>query len=108
MHLGFVQRNLIEDLLKECAKMHEFDHPNVLTLSGVCLDGGPAPYIILPFMANGSLQSYLKRERESLVLDPNSSCSDDMVRVMHAWGESSIHYPSNVHCPESGGAVLLS
>ena len=49
--------------------MHKFDHPNVLKLIGVCLDGGPAPYIIMPFMANGSLLSYLKKERDQLVVD---------------------------------------
>lgn len=65
--------------MKECAKMHDFDHPNVLKLSGVCLDGGPAPYIVMPYMANGSLLSYLKEERETLVLDPASSCLDDAV-----------------------------
>ena len=78
---GFVQRNLVEDLLKECAKMHQFDHPNVLKLSGVCLDGGPAPYIIMPYMANGSLLSYLREERESLVLDPTSYRHDDVVSL---------------------------
>lgn len=71
----------MKDLLKECAKMKEFDHPNVLTLRGVCLDGGPAPYIIMPFMTNGSLQSHLKENRASLVLDPNSSGMDDMVHI---------------------------
>ena len=48
--------------------MSKFDHPNILTLKGVCLDGGPAPYIIMPFMANGSLLAYLKRNRKSLVI----------------------------------------
>ena len=76
---GFVQKELIKDLLKECAKMYEFDHPNVLKLSGVCLDGGPAPYIIMPFMENGSLLSYLKEERETIVLDPKSTSSEDAV-----------------------------
>ena len=80
--LGFVQKHLITDLLKECAKMHEFDHPNVLKLTGVCLDGGPAPYIIMPFMENGSLLSYLKNERETIVLDPDSASADDSVSVM--------------------------
>ena len=69
MHVGFVQKHLIRELLKECAKMQKFDHPNVLKLIGVCLDGGPAPYIIMPFMANGSLLSYLKKERDQLVVD---------------------------------------
>ena len=45
-----------------------FDHPNVLKLTGVCLDFGPAPYIVMPYMANGSLLSYLQKERKNLVL----------------------------------------
>ena len=61
--------------------MKEFDHPNVLTLRGVCLDGGPAPYIIMPYMTNGSLQGHLKENRGTLVIDPDSKDLDDMVRV---------------------------
>ena len=47
--------------------MSKFDHPNVLTLIGVCLDGGPAPFIIMPFMINGCLLTYLKKNRAKLV-----------------------------------------
>lgn len=79
---GFLQKDLVKDLLKECAKMKEFDHPNVLTLRGVCLDGGPAPYIIMPFMTNGSLQSHLKENRASLILDPDSPADMDDVVCM--------------------------
>ena len=60
-------------MLKECSKMGRFDHPNVLTLRGVCLDGGPAPYIIMPFMANGSLLTYIKINRNSLVVVSSKS-----------------------------------
>jgi len=80
--LGFVEKALIRSLLEECAKMHEFDHPNVLKLTGVCLDGGPAPFIVMPFMSNGSLLGYLKKERSGLVLEPNSTkdvVSNDIV-----------------------------
>ena len=48
--------------------MQELNHPNVLTLMGVCLDGGPAPFIVMPFMANGSLHSYLRKNRSTLLL----------------------------------------
>ena len=47
-----------------------------MSLKGVCLDGGPVPYLILPYMANGSLASYLKKERKNLVImidDDNAS-----------------------------------
>ena len=68
----------MRDMLKECAKMYKFDHPNVLTLRGVCLDGGTAPYIIMPFMANGSLLAYLKKNRETLVVSLSDKDEDDV------------------------------
>jgi len=32
------------------------------------VDGGPTPYIVMPFMANGSLLSYLKADRKNLLI----------------------------------------
>ena len=84
---GFMQKELVTGLLKECAKMKELKHPNVLTLRGVCLDGGPAPYIIMPFMPNGSLLNYLKNNRESLIIEPTSNNQENVVskrRAHHA------------------------
>ena len=49
-------------------KMSRLDHPHVLTLIGVCVDGGPSRYIVMPFMANGSLLSYLKADGKSLLM----------------------------------------
>ena len=65
---------MVKDMLKECSRMSTFDHVHVLTLKGVCLDGVPAPYIIMPYMANGSLLVYLKKNINSLVI---SSEDDD-------------------------------
>ena len=65
-------------MLRECSKMIKFDHPNVLNLIGVCLDGGPAPFIIMPFMANGSLLAYIKKNRQELVLSQDSNDSDNV------------------------------
>ena len=48
--------------------MKNFANLHVMSLKGVCLDGGPVPYIVLPYMANGSLASYLKKERKNLVM----------------------------------------
>ena len=59
--------------------MKELCHPNVMNLLGVCLDAGPTPYIVLPFMENGDLLSYIKKRRESLLV---TECDDiDKVHV---------------------------
>ena len=66
--------------------MATLDHTNVLTLIGVCLDGGPAPYIVMPFMFNGSLHSHLKKERSNLVVSPDQESDTDNVGII-SWGE---------------------
>ena len=78
-HAGFYDSATVRDMLKECSKMSKFDHPNVLTLNGVCLDGGPAPFIIMPFMTNGSLLAYLTKNRATLVIEPGNSQDDNEV-----------------------------
>ena len=57
--------------------MSKCDHPNVLKLRGVCVDGGPSPFIIMPFMTNGSLLSYLKNNRGTLIVAQRSDLEDD-------------------------------
>ena len=52
--------------------MKDFDHLNVLPLLGVCLDLGDAPHILTPFMNEGSLLSYLKRERPNFTISENA------------------------------------
>lgn len=51
--------------VRESSMMSEFSHPHILALCGVCLDmsDGLNPMILLPFMANGDLHSYLKKKR---------------------------------------------
>ena len=72
---------MVRDMLKECSRMSTFDHLHVLTLKGVCFDGGPAPYIIMPFMANGSLLAYLKKNRKSLVVTHKDADGEDVSEV---------------------------
>ena len=53
--------------------MKDFQHPNILGLTGVCFDTPDrVPFIILPFMANGSLKDYLKRKRTHVVTNVNT------------------------------------
>ena len=55
-------------MMKEYLKMRQFKHQHVMGLIGLCLDAGPAPYIVMPYMANGSLLQYLRKQRETIVL----------------------------------------
>ncbi|CAI8014186.1 Tyrosine-protein kinase Mer, partial [Geodia barretti] len=44
--------------------MCTFSHPNVLGMEGICLDEeSQSPYLILPFMSNGDLKTFLRKKR---------------------------------------------
>ena len=58
----------ISELLDESLKMKAFSHPNILNLIGICLDAGPAPYIVMPYMEMGSLLQFLKKERPNFTI----------------------------------------
>ena len=58
----------VEMFVEESLKMSRFRHAHVMGLIGVCLDTDSAPFILMPYMANGSLLKYLKKEREKIVL----------------------------------------
>lgn len=72
-HISFIFPGLHTDsdlkkMIEEINKMENLHHPNVMPLIGVCLDAGNGMSIIMPFMANGSLLDYLKKERANLYL----------------------------------------
>ena len=50
--------------------MKAFVHPHVMGILGICF-AGQVPYVVMPFMANGSLHSYLRKCREELVISEN-------------------------------------
>ena len=80
MYTGDFSQQEVEKFVEESLKMSRFKHPHVMGLIGVCLDAGSAPYIVMPYMANGSLLEYLKKERSNLV--PTDDINYE-VRVMH-------------------------
>ena len=47
--------------LEEAQAMAQFNHPNILNLIGICLSDDVAPQILVPFMENGDLHSFLRR-----------------------------------------------
>ena len=85
---------MVRGLLNECTKMSSFDHPNVLTLVGVCLDGGTAPFIIMPYMENGNLLTYLRKNRELLLISPKSDqCEEEVLNytIHGSHGDTSVN-----------------
>ena len=79
VHVGTFVEDDVDSLVQEFLQMKQFEHPNVMGLIGVCLDAGPAPYIVLPFMANGNLLSYLKQRRSTLVLNKETDEEEVLV-----------------------------
>ena len=49
--IGSYSQDDVNDFVVESLKMKQLNHSNVMTLEGVCIDAGPAPFIILPYMA---------------------------------------------------------
>ena len=71
-YVGDFSAEEVHAFLVECIQMKEFSHPHVMGLLGVSLDFGSSPYLVLPFMAGGSLLAHLKKNRSELVLKHNS------------------------------------
>ena len=63
--------------------MKRFSHPHVLGLIGVCVDAGPAPYIISSYMEYGSMLSYLRAERSVLVVKDDTDVEE--VNCVHSF-----------------------
>ena len=69
----------VKKMIDEVVKMESFNHPNVMSLIGVCMDSerGGGPCIVMPFMAKGSLLEYLRTNRKSLL--PKQSSPDQVI-----------------------------
>ena len=56
----------MDRLAKEISTMLSFDHTNVMSLVGVCIDG-ELPLLIMPFMSNGCVLEFVKHHKEELL-----------------------------------------
>jgi len=50
----------LETILRESVAMKNFNHPRLVSLIGLCLGSRFNPVVILPFMINGNLRTYIK------------------------------------------------
>ena len=57
----------LQSLVEESQIMARFDHPNIMKLLGVTITKNKS-FIIMPFMAQGSLLSYLRKHRADLTI----------------------------------------
>ena len=77
----------MKDLVAESSIMKTFNHPNVLPLLGVCIDyyDEDVLKVVMPFMANGDLKTYLKDNRvaPSNTHEYSKVSSYNMVRSYH-------------------------
>ena len=75
----------MDKFVQESLKMSRFNHAHVMGLIGICLDAGSAPYIVMPYMANGSLLQYLKKERQNIVfpLDTNEDEVKNIIMLLY-------------------------
>ena len=55
----------LKAFIEESALMCSFDHPHVMGTVGICLDTLQSPYLLLPYMANGDLRTFLRNKRET-------------------------------------------
>ena len=55
-----------ESFIKECNIANKFDHPNVLSLIGVCIiPEEDVPLMVMPYMHHGDIKSFVKSKREN-------------------------------------------
>ena len=86
VYAGDFDQDEVDTFVEESLKMGRFKHAHVMGLIGVCLDAGSAPYIIMPYMANGSLLKYLKKERKNIVLSEEAD-EDEVMSLCTDYGE---------------------
>ena len=71
--VGVSTADQVEKMLSEVAKMEDLHHPNLMPLIGVCISVDHGMSIVIPYMANGSLLGFLKRERDQFYLDKRAA-----------------------------------
>ena len=65
----------LEMLAKEVSTMLSFEHTNVMSLIGVCIDG-EMPLLIMPFMSNGSVLEFVRHHKDEFMLTINATQQD--------------------------------
>ena len=59
----------VRHLVEESKIMTRFDHPNVMKLLGVSVSKNRTLFLVMPFMAQGSLLSFLRKQRSEYTVE---------------------------------------
>lgn len=57
-----VSSSQVEQFLEEGMLMVNLKHVNILSLIGVAYEKGSFPMVVVPFMANGDLKTFIQRD----------------------------------------------
>ena len=69
-YAGMFSTSELKHLVEESKLMSKFDHPNVMKLFGVAISKRHETlYVLMPYMTQGSLLSYLKKHRCDLMVE---------------------------------------
>lgn len=72
----------LQSFLQEALIMKDFHHPNVLTLTGICLNLDAMPLVVLPFMKHGDLLTYIRDEHNQPTIKDLIMFGVDIARGM--------------------------
>ena len=61
----------LKSLVEESLLMSTLNNPNVMMLIGVCIDSHETPYLVMPYMTRGNLLTFLRKNREELMVNDN-------------------------------------
>ena len=59
----------LKNLVEESLLMSNLNHPNVMKMIGVCVDENKTPYLVMHYMSQGSLLSFLKNNRDNFTVN---------------------------------------
>ncbi|CAJ0589937.1 unnamed protein product [Cylicocyclus nassatus] len=81
--------------IKEAILMNNFDHPNIVKLLGVCMEG-PKEYLILELMEGGDLLNFLKASSPTESF-PSQLSLRDVLSMLVDIGRGGAYLESNRH-----------
>lgn len=87
-----VSQSNASKFIDECTMVSKCDHPNVLEIIGVSVIPEKCmPIMIMPFMHNGDVRSYLKSKRESV----NFNVFPKVTNYVRSYTAMMLHIPSH-------------